>query len=63
MEPVRITPQEARQKVKSGSLLVCGYEDEAKCKPIMLEGAISFGEFQKKLPKLSKDQDIIFYCA
>lgn len=63
MEPVRITPQEAREKVKSGSLFVCGYEDESRCRPIMLEGAISYNEFQKKLPTLSKDQEIVFYCA
>jgi hypothetical protein len=63
MEPVRITAQEAREKVKSGSLLVCGYEDESECRSMLLEGAITFGEFQKKLPSLSKDQGIIFYCA
>ncbi len=63
MEPVRITPQEVREKVKSGSLLVCGYEDESKCRTMMLEGAITFGEFQKRLPTLTKDQDVIFYCG
>lgn len=64
MEPQRIPPREAREKVKSGSaLFVCAYEDEARCKSNNLEGSITFGEFKRKLPKLSKDQDIIFYCA
>ncbi len=64
MEPIRITPKEAREKAKAGrTLLVCGYEDEAKFKPIALEDSISFGEFKQKLPTISKDQDITFYCA
>jgi len=55
---------EARQKVKSGkALLVCGYDDEAKFKAMRLEGALSLKEFELRLPKLSKDQEIIFYCA
>jgi rhodanese-related sulfurtransferase len=28
-----------------------------------LEGAISFSEFQSRLPSLSPDQEIVFYCA
>ena len=28
-----------------------------------LDMAISLGEFQKRLPELSKEQEIIFYCA
>ena len=63
-EPIRISSQEAYKKVKAGSaLLVCGYEDETKYKAFRLEMAISVSEFLKKLPTLSKDQEIIFYCA
>jgi hypothetical protein len=44
-------------------MLVCGYNDEEKFKTMQLEGAISFKEFESRLPELSKDQEIIFYCA
>jgi hypothetical protein len=61
-EPKRITPEEVREKLKSGNvLLVCAYEDEAKFRRMQLEGAISFNEFKSKLPSLSKDQEIVFY--
>ena len=64
MPAVRITPQEAYEKVKAGqALLVCGYEEEEKFKTLQLEMAISFAEFQRMLPALPKDKVIIFYCA
>ncbi len=60
----RITPEEIHQKLKTGkALLVCAYEDEAKFKKVQLQGAISLNEFKSKLPFLSKDQEIVFYCA
>jgi rhodanese-related sulfurtransferase len=64
VEPVRISSQDAYKKVKAGeAILVCGYEDEAKFKAFHLEMAISVPEFLEKLATLSKDQEIIFYCA
>ena len=63
-EPKRISVKEAYQKVKSGkALLVCGYDDKTKFKMMRLESALSLKEFEARLPKLSKDQEIIFYCA
>ena len=63
-EPVRVSPQEVYQKVRDGkTLLVCGYEDDAKFKQLHLEGAISFSHFKAGIASLSKDQDIVFYCA
>ena len=63
-EPIRIGPDEARRKVKSGmALFVCAYDDEEKFRNMHLEGAISLSEFEGKLPSLSKEQEIIFYCA
>ncbi len=63
-DPKRIPVQEAYQKVKTGkALLVCGYDDEAKFKMMCLEGALSWREFEARLPELAKDQEIIFYCA
>jgi hypothetical protein len=57
-------PVDAREKVVSGkAILVCGYEGEEKFKTYRLEGAISFEDFQSKLPSLDKNQEVIFYCA
>jgi hypothetical protein len=61
-EPIRVTPEEAYEKLKSGkTLLVCAYEDEEKFQKMRLQGAISFNEFKSKLPSFSKDQEIVFY--
>jgi rhodanese-related sulfurtransferase len=63
-EPLRVTPQEVYEKLKLGEvLLVCAYDDEEKFRRMRLEGAISLSEFRSRLPKLSKDQKIVFYCA
>jgi len=63
-EPIRISVEEARQKVNSGAaLLVCAYDDDEKFKNNHLQGAISLGDFRAKLPALSTEQEIVFYCA
>ena len=63
-EPIRISPQEARQKVTAGqAILVCAYDDADKFKANRLEGALSFLEFRSRLPVLAKNQEMIFYCA
>ena len=60
----RIGATEAREKTRSGAaLLVCAYPSEERFRSLRLEGAISFQEFESRLPSLSKDQEIIFYCA
>lgn len=49
MGPQRITPEEARERVKAGNaLFVCAYEDETRCKPNNLEGSMTFGEFKQR---------------
>ena len=54
--PIRISVEEARQKVNSGvALLVCAYDDDEKFKNNRLQGAISLGEFRAKVPSLSTD--------
>ena len=64
VEPVRISSQDTYKKVKAGeAIFVCGYEDDAKFKTFRLEMAISLSEFINKLATLSKDQEIVFYCA
>jgi hypothetical protein len=63
-EPIRISPQEARQKATSGqALLVCAYDDADKFKKNHLEGALSFSELRSRLSGLVKSQEMIFYCA
>jgi hypothetical protein len=65
MEPIqRISVEDARKKVKANqALLVCAYEDEAKCRAVNLEGSISLTSFQSKAASLPKSQEIIFFCA
>ena len=61
-ELLPISPADAYQKVKAGTaLLVCAYPDDETFKKMQLEGAISFKEFESRLPGLKKDQEIIFY--
>ena len=63
-EPNRISVADARQKVNEGAaLLVCAYDDDEKFKNNHLQGAISLQDFRTKLPSLSTQQEIIFYCG
>jgi hypothetical protein len=63
-EVTRITVAKAREQVLSGkALFVCAYESEAMCSRNRLEGSLLRSEFEAKLPALSKDQEIILYCA
>ena len=60
----RISVEEAHRKVAANqALLICAYEDEAKCRLLNLDGSISLTNFQTKAASLPKDQEIIFFCA
>jgi hypothetical protein len=61
----RINPQEAYEHMQadSNTLLVCAYDSEEKFQQNHLEGAISLDEFISQADTLSKEQEIIFYCA
>jgi hypothetical protein len=60
----RIGVEEAHQKVDANqALLVCAYDDEAKCRRVNLEGSISLTSFQSRVGSVPKTQEIIFYCA
>jgi hypothetical protein len=65
MEPIeRIGVDEAHSKLQGQqALLVCAYEDDAKCKALHLDGSTSLTSFQSKAASLPKNQEIIFYCA
>ncbi len=63
-EVERIGVAEARRRVEAGeALLVCAYEDEAKCARMRLEGAMSLADFRVEEPNIAHDREIIFYCA
>jgi hypothetical protein len=58
----RISVQQAHAKTKAKqALLVCAYDDEAKCRMLNLEGSISFASLQSRAASLPKTQEIIFY--
>jgi hypothetical protein len=60
----RISVEEAHKKVAGQqALLVCAYDDEAKCRMVNLDGSISLTSFQSRLASVPKTQEIIFYCA
>ena len=60
----RIDVGAARKNVSSGqALLVCAYEDDAKCRKGRLEGSIPLARFETMAATLPKTQEIIFYCA
>ena len=59
----RISAEKARSRALDGkAILVCAYNDQ-KCEGKMLEGALTRREFEERLPSLSKEQEIIIYCA
>ncbi|MFA7383791.1 MAG: hypothetical protein WC001_10105 [Desulfurivibrionaceae bacterium] len=64
INPERITPAEAYNKVSEGeALFVCAYDSEEKFATAKLQGAISVMELKAMLPSLGKGREIIFYCA
>ena len=57
-----IDAQQAHAKAESNqALLVCAYENEAKCRRLNLAGSISFASFKSRINSLPKSQEIIFY--
>jgi len=62
--PALVSAQQARDKSLSGEArLVCAYDDDSKCRSVMLEGSISWTSLLEELPNLNLDQEIILYCA
>jgi hypothetical protein len=60
----RIDVTTARDKTVGGkALLVCGYEDDAKCRKGRLEGSMPLARLESMAASLPKTQEIIFYCA
>ncbi len=65
MDVRRISVKEVHRRMRNHAdlLLVCAYDTPERFREMELEGAISWPEFQKRLPSLPKDQGIVFYCA
>ena len=60
----RIDPGTARREVQAGrAWLLCAYEDRARCRSIMLDGAIDMDELEARLPTAPHDQAMVFYCG
>ena len=60
----RVAASDVRDRVVSGdALLVCAYDSDDKFMANRLEGAISLSEFQSRLPALSKETELVFYCG
>ena len=64
MDIPRISVEEARARVQANqALLVCAYDDDAKCRMLNLEGSIPLTNFQARVPSLRRNQEVIFFCA
>ena len=60
----RIEPERARADLAlSNALLVCAYDSREKCRENYLDGAIDFQDLEAKASQLSRNREIIFYCA
>ena len=59
----RIPAGNARRHVESGAILVCAYEDEAKCDAMTLPGAIPLRGLERRAAGLPREQELIFYCG
>ena len=59
----RIGPEQAKRDLASGALLICAYDSDEKFRKNHLQGAVSLAELQSQENRLSKDRELIFYCA
>ena len=58
-----LKPREAQERLGAGALLVCAYDDDGKFEKNRLEGAISLRTLREREDSMSKDKELIFYCA
>jgi len=64
-EAPRVSPDYVWDKLHIGSdaLLVCAYDDPEKCRQVKLQGSIDMQELNRRLPGITKDRELVFYCA
>lgn len=60
----RVDPDAMRRKIEAatGALLVCAHDDEAQIDAVLLEGAITLDDLERRREHLTSDQEIVFYC-
>lgn len=64
MKATKIEVTQARRDVlESDALLVCAYDSGEKFEANHLAGAISLEEFIRQEATISKQRELIFYCA
>ena len=62
--PVTIDVQRAYQKTRAGqATLVCAYQNDEKCRSILLDGALTYSEFLERRKTIPWNREIIFYCT
>jgi hypothetical protein len=61
----RVDPEDVRQQQQRGEnvLLVCAYDDAAKCRDAPIEGALTLRQLETRVPSLGADAPLVFYCA
>jgi hypothetical protein len=61
----RVEPSEVMKKQGSGRKMwmVCAYDDEAKCTQLRIDSALTMSQFTAQVPSLSREEEIVFYCA
>lgn len=63
-DPVTIDVALAFRKARAGNAtLVCAYDDDEQCRSMLLEGALTFGDFLNQRSALPWNREIIFYCS
>jgi len=61
---MRVSAQEVREKTHSGdAMLVCAYDDDAKCKEFNLEDSMTLTKFKSASEEMDKSKEVFFYCA
>lgn len=64
MSDIRIGATTAFERVRDDdAILVCAYDDESKCRNLRIGESYTFGEFRERQEELSRDLEVIFYCA
>lgn len=60
----RVSAVDIRPGVQAGEImLVCAYDSDDKFHRNHLEGGISLSDFKGQVSQLSKDANLVFYCA
>jgi len=64
MAAAKIDPKQAKHDAEVGdALIVCAYDSQEKFEANELKGALSLDDLQSREGELSKDRELIFYCA